>query len=60
MINTLFPQRQIVSVPGCLSSTGENPEGAEGAKGAGGPGLPTHLSQHHREALLVHPEVQML
>ncbi|CAK6978301.1 cell cycle checkpoint protein RAD17 [Scomber scombrus] len=40
-----------------LHSKRENPEGAEGAKGAGVPGLPTHLVQHHREALLVHPEL---
>eukprot|EP00064_Thunnus_orientalis_P013563 superscaffoldBa00002229_g13602 len=34
-----------------------NPEGAEGAEGAGGPGLPSHLSQHYREALLIDPEL---
>ncbi|XP_071337822.1 cell cycle checkpoint protein RAD17 isoform X2 [Trachinotus anak] len=34
-----------------------NHEGAEAAEGASGPGLSPHLSHHHREALLVDPEM---
>ncbi|KAM9360097.1 cell cycle checkpoint protein RAD17 isoform 2-T2 [Symphorus nematophorus] len=33
-----------------------NDEGAEAAECATGPALPSHLSHHHREALLVNPE----
>lgn len=39
---------------------GGNPEDAEAAEVAPTPGLPSHLSHHHREALLVNPEVQTL
>ncbi|XP_075934228.1 cell cycle checkpoint protein RAD17 isoform X2 [Anarhichas minor] len=35
----------------------EKPEDAEAAACAPGPGLPSHLSHHHREALLVEPEL---
>lgn len=42
---------------GCLSSTGRDHEGAEAAECAPGSGLPSHLSHHHRETLLVDPEV---
>ncbi|XP_070760506.1 cell cycle checkpoint protein RAD17 [Enoplosus armatus] len=35
----------------------ESHEGAEAAECAPGPGLPSHLSHHHREALLVNPEL---
>ncbi|KAG8011629.1 Cell cycle checkpoint protein RAD17 [Nibea albiflora] len=34
-----------------------NHEDAEAAEVAPGPGLPSHLSHHHREALLVNPEL---
>ncbi|KAM4746123.1 cell cycle checkpoint protein RAD17 isoform 2-T2 [Anableps anableps] len=34
-----------------------NGEGANETKGASGPGLPFHLLQHHREVLLVQPEL---
>ncbi|GLD72225.1 cell cycle checkpoint protein RAD17 [Lates japonicus] len=34
-----------------------NHEGAEAAEGAPGPGLSSHLSHHHREALLIDPEL---
>ncbi|KAE8291582.1 Cell cycle checkpoint protein RAD17 [Larimichthys crocea] len=34
-----------------------NPEDAEAAEVAPTPGLPSHLSHHHREALLVNPEL---
>uniref|UniRef100_A0A4W6E6X5 RAD17 checkpoint clamp loader component n=1 Tax=Lates calcarifer TaxID=8187 RepID=A0A4W6E6X5_LATCA len=34
-----------------------NHEGAKAAEGAPGPGLSSHLSHHHREALLIDPEL---
>lgn len=45
-----------VAMLGC--STGGNQAGTEAADCAPGPALPAHLSHHHREALLVNPEVQ--
>lgn len=49
---------QRVCLLGCFSSTGGNHEGPEAGECAPGHGLPSHLSHHHREALLVNPEVQ--
>lgn len=42
----------------CFSSTGGNDEGSQGNQFSVGHFLPTHLSHHDREALLVDPEVQ--
>ncbi|XP_029999078.1 cell cycle checkpoint protein RAD17 isoform X1 [Sphaeramia orbicularis] len=51
---SLFLFRALGKILHCKRQSHEE---AEGADGASGPGLPPHLSEHHRQALLVDPEL---